>query len=52
VPGLLAVGDLPQIAGLIAPRPCTLRAPDMGPYDWTRIAYHALGADGLSLSER
>ena len=51
VPGLLAVGDLPQIAGLIAPRPCVLRVPDTGPYDWTRAAYRALGSDGLTVSE-
>ena len=51
VPGLLAVGDLPQIAGLIAPRPCLLRVPDTGPYDWTRAAYRALGSDGLTVSE-
>jgi hypothetical protein len=51
VPGLLAVGDLPQIAGLIAPRPCTLRVPDIGPYDWTRAAYRALGSDALTVSE-
>jgi cephalosporin-C deacetylase-like acetyl esterase len=51
VPGLLAVGDLPQTAGLIAPRPCTLRVPDIGPYDWTRAGYRALGSDGLTVSE-
>ena len=51
VPGLLAVGDLPQIASLIAPRPCLLRVPDTGPYDWTRAAYRALGSDGLTVSE-
>jgi hypothetical protein len=51
VPGLLAVGDLPQVAGLIAPRPCLLRVPDTGPYDWTRAAYRALGSDGLTVSE-
>ena len=31
VPGLLAVGDLPQIAGLIAPRPCRLASPILAP---------------------
>ena len=51
VPGLLAVGDLPQVASLIAPRPCLLRVPDSGPYDWTRAAYRALGSDGLTVSE-
>jgi hypothetical protein len=51
VPGLLAVGDLPQVASLIAPRPCLLRVPDTGPYDWTRAAYRALGSDGLTVSE-
>jgi hypothetical protein len=51
VPGLLAVGDLPQVASLIAPRPCLLRVPDDGPYDWTRAAYRALRSDGLTVSE-
>lgn len=51
VPGLLAAGDLPQLASLIAPRPCTLRVPDVGPYEWTRAAYRALGSDGLTVSE-
>src|SRR5262249_35025202 len=50
VPGLLAVGDLPQIAGLIAPRPCRLHVPDVRPYDWTRAAYRALGSDALAVS--
>ncbi|APW58894.1 hypothetical protein BSF38_00303 [Paludisphaera borealis] len=49
-PGLLAVGDLPQIASLVAPRPCALRVPDVGPYDWTRAAYHALGSEALTVS--
>jgi hypothetical protein len=51
VPGLLAIGDLPQVASLIAPRPCLLRVLDTGPYDWTRAAYRALGSDGLTVSE-
>jgi hypothetical protein len=52
VPGLLGVGDLPQIAGLIAPRPCTLRVPDVGPYRWAAAAYRALGSDVLTVVER
>ena len=39
------------IAVLIAPRPCTLRVPDIGPYDRTRAAYRAIGPDGLTVSE-
>ena len=35
----------------IAPRPCTLRVPDLGPYDWTRAAYGALSADALTVTE-
>ena len=50
MPGLLAVGDLPQIVGLVAPRPCALGVPDPGPYAWARAAYGALGSDALSIS--
>jgi hypothetical protein len=45
VPGLLAVGDLPQIAALVAPRASVLRVPDTQPYGWTRAAFRALGAE-------
>ena len=50
VPGLLAVGDLPQIVGLVAPRPCALGVPDPGPYAWARAAYRVLGSDALAIS--
>jgi dienelactone hydrolase len=53
VPGLLTYGDVPEIAGLIAPRPClweigsrdTLISPDWASAALTRIgrAYTALG---------
>jgi dienelactone hydrolase len=49
-PGLLLVGDLPQIAGLVAPRPCILRVPDAGPYDWTRIVFRGMNSDDLDVS--
>ena len=50
VPGLLAVGDLPQIVGLVAPRPCALGVPDPGPYAWSRAAYRVFGSDALAIS--
>jgi dienelactone hydrolase len=55
IPNLLAFGDVPEIASLIAPRPClwevgshdTLIAPDWAEAALTRIgrAYRALGAE-------
>ncbi len=51
VPGLLAVGDLPQIAGLVAPRRCSLRVPDAAPYGWTQDVYRVLGSDGLTVTD-
>jgi len=44
VPGLLAVGDLPQLAALVAPRRCTLKVPDPAPYGWTSVAFRAVDA--------
>ena len=52
VPGLLAVGDLPQIAGRIALRPFLLRVQMSGPYDWTvPPTWPIFGSDGLRASE-
>lgn len=51
VPGLLATGDLPQIVGLIAPRPCAVSVPDAVPYAWASAAYDALSSDRLTVSK-
>jgi len=49
-PGLLHVGDLPQIAALVAPRHCFLHVPDDGPYDWTRTVFRGMHSEALDVS--
>ncbi len=52
VPGLLAAGDLPEIAALVAPRACVLRVPDVDAYSWTRAAFRSFGAEVRIEAER
>jgi dienelactone hydrolase len=62
IPGLLKIGDTPEIASLIAPRPCVwevgsrdrLIAPKQAEEMLARIgrAYKALGADGQLIVDR
>lgn len=49
VPGMLAVADLPQLAAMVAPRPCALRVPEPAAYAWTEAAYRAFEAPVLIL---